>query len=40
VEFDMSLDGVKSLLRRTRAALRDCIERRLGRQPTAANEIK
>ena len=39
-EFEMSLDGVKSLLRRTRTALRDCIERRLGRQPTAANETE
>ena len=39
-EFEMSLDGVKSLLRRTRVALRDCIERRLGRQPTAANETE
>ena len=39
-EFKMSLDGVKSLLRRTRTALRDCIERRLGRQPTAANETE
>lgn len=37
-EFEMSVDGVKSLLRRTRAALRDCIERRLGRQPSEANE--
>lgn len=38
-EFEMSVDGVKSLLRRTRTALRDCIERRLGRQP-AANETE
>ncbi len=37
-ELALSLDGVKSLLRRTRTALRDCIERRLGRQPSAANE--
>jgi RNA polymerase sigma-70 factor (ECF subfamily) len=27
--FDVTIDGVKSLLRRTRATLRDCIERRL-----------
>lgn len=27
--FDVTVDGVKSLLRRTRATLRDCIERRL-----------
>jgi RNA polymerase sigma-70 factor, ECF subfamily len=27
-EFAMSVDGVKSLLRRTRASLRDCVERR------------
>ena len=39
-EFEMSLDGVKSLLRRTRTALRDCIQRRLGRQSTAANETE
>lgn len=26
--FDVTIDGVKSLLRRTRATLRDCIERR------------
>jgi RNA polymerase sigma-70 factor (ECF subfamily) len=31
-EFEMSLDGVKSLLRRTRAGLRDCVERRLHRE--------
>ncbi len=28
--FEVTVDGVKSLLRRTRAALRECIERRLG----------
>jgi RNA polymerase sigma-70 factor, ECF subfamily len=27
--FDVTVDGVKSLLRRTRATLRDCIERRM-----------
>lgn len=27
--FEISIDGVKTLLRRTRASLRDCVERRL-----------
>ena len=27
--FDISVDGVKTLLRRTRASLRECVERRL-----------
>jgi RNA polymerase sigma-70 factor, ECF subfamily len=31
-EFDMSVDGIKSLLRRTRASLRECIERRMNNQ--------
>jgi RNA polymerase sigma-70 factor (ECF subfamily) len=30
-EFDISIEGVKTLLRRTRAALRDCVDRRLRR---------
>jgi len=31
--FEVTIDGVKSLLRRTRASLRECVERRLkGRQ--------
>jgi RNA polymerase sigma-70 factor (ECF subfamily) len=29
VEFEMSVDGIKSLLRRTRASLRECVERRI-----------
>jgi RNA polymerase sigma-70 factor (ECF subfamily) len=29
--FEISVDGVKTLLRRTRAALRDCVDRRLRR---------
>lgn len=33
VEFQMSVDGVKTLLRRTRDSLRQCIERRLNRSP-------
>jgi len=33
--FEITVDGVKTLLRRTRAALRDCVERRLhGRTTT------
>jgi len=28
-KFDITVDGVKTLLRRTRASLKDCIERRL-----------
>jgi RNA polymerase sigma-70 factor (ECF subfamily) len=30
-ELDMAVEGVKTLLRRARSALRDCLERRLGR---------
>jgi len=29
-ELDMAVEGVKTLLRRARAALRECVERRLG----------
>jgi RNA polymerase sigma-70 factor, ECF subfamily len=39
-ELEMGVDGVKSLLRRTRAVLRDCVERRLGRQPKSVGQIK
>jgi RNA polymerase sigma-70 factor (ECF subfamily) len=31
-EFEMSVDGIKSLLRRTRAGLRECVERRMNSQ--------
>ena len=31
-ELEMTVDGVKSLLRRTRDSLRQCIERKLGRE--------
>jgi RNA polymerase sigma-70 factor, ECF subfamily len=31
-EFEMSIDGIKSLLQRTRAKLRECVERRLSSQ--------
>ena len=30
-ELDLAVEGVKTLLRRARSALRDCVERRLGR---------
>ena len=30
-ELDMAVEGVKTLLRRARSALRDCVQRRLGR---------
>ena len=31
LRFEMSADGVKTLLRRTRASLKECIERRLSK---------
>ncbi len=30
-ELDMAVEGVKTLMRRARSALRDCVQRRLGR---------
>jgi RNA polymerase sigma-70 factor (ECF subfamily) len=30
-ELDLAVEGVKTLLRRARSALRDCVQRRLGR---------
>jgi len=30
-ELDLAVEGVKTLMRRARSALRDCVERKLGR---------
>jgi RNA polymerase sigma-70 factor, ECF subfamily len=40
VRFEMSADGVKTLLRRTRAVLKECIERRLQNNHEAADASK
>lgn len=39
VALELSDDGVKSLLRRTRAALGECVQRRLGRPAELAKEV-